>query len=817
MCLLRRHDKVGAVEDDRPIQEKTPAEIDEPLANTGKLRAHKPPKTARADDATHLGPKGYDAKKLWYGRPVEIAPDESDNKNPGNLNGKDFYIGTVSPLDGYIESTVTHEKAEKEGWHHKYYLPQEDYGKVNSDESLMFSLQPGQGGVVWAHHPQNHRPDLKKKVLDQITVDWGNKPKIGAVRDENVRCPKCSEKHDPSDACAPTQQQQLPLWDKKGAMQWWNGFANDEKCGWCQGMGAKKDCAECKGTGGIQGSHVTSKCGGCNGTGENPNPGHACQVCQGAGFATKVAGWEWIGEFKKQPSDYGLCGWCEGDGQEVRCANCDSVNTEPLDDEIECYDCGEISAKSLCRHCKGSGIQKDSAVEIDPAYKYPKGPYDCKNCDRKVWEEPSTTCSISGERPGSSHLHEVIPDDVMNDMRSIMQQGKEQSQSGPAYRDHSPLRMRVEGKDYEQCARCSGTGNSPFDGSGKPECKKCKGSGLVRSTTLTDPEHGTIELGKSAQGERVLAHLELRPPQHPGTSKTTEHKPVTEDMLDFSLTGTVLPRGWRPGWDSRGGGAMGGGFGKQIVKPAPGISRDLINHIDGLDKYHLNGMKSHCVHQGWDWDCSNCGAHNAPYPERKKSKTAAVEAEECPACKGTGKSDYATAGGTCATCKGSGLFEGGFSQIRNHMWEEHGEVDPGWLDDTNPDGDWLDQQNLAAAHDEAHANLLCGGCGMPRVVHDTWWNDNFGGNDPSHKFEKTALFDYDPVRDVNPSGKSAPAPSAQGQGGDPWPNQGDNGIEPVRPGFIFDKKLKKWVKDMQLTYPGVGPTFPGVTNINEVG
>lgn len=81
---------------------------------------------------------------------------------------------------------------------------------------------------------------------------------------------------------------------------------------------------------------------------------------------------------------------------------------------------------------------------------------------------------------------------------------------------------------------------------------------------------------------------------------------------------------------------------------------------------------------------------------------------------------------------------------------------------------------------------------------------------------RTALFDYDPVRDVQTTERSAPAPSAQGSGGDPWPDQGDNGTAPPRPGWIRDPKLKKWVRDEQLTYPDVGPTFPGVTDVNQI-
>lgn len=87
------------------------------------------------------------------------------------------------------------------------------------------------------------------------------------------------------------------------------------------------------------------------------------------------------------------------------------------------------------------------------------------------------------------------------------------------------------------------------------------------------------------------------------------------------------------------------------------------------------------------------------------------------------------------------------------------------------------------------------------------------------KVEKLALFDYDPVRDVQPSSESAPAPSAQGSSGDPWTDLGDNGISPQpRPGLIFDKKLKKWIQDEQATWPDVGVMFPGgATDVNKIG
>ena len=73
---------------------------------------------------------------------------------------------------------------------------------------------------------------------------------------------------------------------------------------------------------------------------------------------------------------------------------------------------------------------------------------------------------------------------------------------------------------------------------------------------------------------------------------------------------------------------------------------------------------------------------------------------------------------------------------------------------------------------------------------------------------------YDPVRDVTPATKSAPAPDAQGVVNDPWADLGDNGIGSAID--LNDPRIRKFIQHMQITFPEAG-FFPGVTDINKVG
>lgn len=83
---------------------------------------------------------------------------------------------------------------------------------------------------------------------------------------------------------------------------------------------------------------------------------------------------------------------------------------------------------------------------------------------------------------------------------------------------------------------------------------------------------------------------------------------------------------------------------------------------------------------------------------------------------------------------------------------------------------------------------------------------------PRYPGQRRAL--YDPVRDVTPATKSAPAPAAQGVVGDPWTDLGDNGI--VTNLDLSDPMIKKFLEHMQITFPAAG-FFPGATDINKVG
>lgn len=86
--------------------------------------------------------------------------------------------------------------------------------------------------------------------------------------------------------------------------------------------------------------------------------------------------------------------------------------------------------------------------------------------------------------------------------------------------------------------------------------------------------------------------------------------------------------------------------------------------------------------------------------------------------------------------------------------------------------------------------------------------------DPRVSNFKTIGNFYDPVRDVTPATKGAPAPAAQGVVGDPWVDLGDNGI--ITNLNLNDPEMRKLFLHLQATFPEIG-FFPGATDINKVG
>lgn len=208
------------------------------------------------------------------------------------------------------------------------------------------------------------------------------------------------------------------------------------------------------------------------------------------------------------------------------------------------------------------------------------------------------------------------------------------------------------------------------------------------------------------------------------------------------------------------------------------IEREAAKHAGWKSCYWCDGS-------GTSPDCAGCSGTGERWNDWEQSILA------CPFCKGSG--DNPADSMRCQLCNGSGLEK---ETSKQALFD----YDP--VRDVNPSS----TRSAPAPSPQGQSR-------------DPW-------RDPRNKLapprqsggQKRALLDYDPVRDVSPgSNKSAPAPSATKPVGDPWHDEADNGIDQQRPGFIFDPKLKKWVKDLQGTYPEIGPTFPGVTDINKVG
>lgn len=61
-------------------------------------------------------------------------------KNGGSINGRRFWSGSVSLLDGKIEETHTYEEAEDRDFHHSMYFTPQAQERMSADESAFFTV-----------------------------------------------------------------------------------------------------------------------------------------------------------------------------------------------------------------------------------------------------------------------------------------------------------------------------------------------------------------------------------------------------------------------------------------------------------------------------------------------------------------------------------------------------------------------------------------------------------------------------------------------------------------------------------------------------
>jgi len=112
----------------------------------------------------------------------------------------------------------------------------------------------------------------------------------------------------------------------------------------------------------------------------------------------------------------------------------------------------------------------------------------------------------------------------------------------------------------------------------------------------------THYIGRTAEGSRVFAHIDLRPLQA-GTWQTVEHTPAPADAVEFAASGFIIAR-HRRNADSAGQvlDALA-----DVTAPAQGwTAADVASLLAIWRRWHLNSMKAGCAHMPADarerWD-----------------------------------------------------------------------------------------------------------------------------------------------------------------------------------------------------------------------
>lgn len=94
---------------------------------------------------------------------------ETENKNHGILksNGKRFWIGTVSVLDGWIDEVHTYEEASNYDFHHSFYFSPNAIEKIDDEESMVFWVDEDGINGEWSHGkiPQDIINNIEQQII----------------------------------------------------------------------------------------------------------------------------------------------------------------------------------------------------------------------------------------------------------------------------------------------------------------------------------------------------------------------------------------------------------------------------------------------------------------------------------------------------------------------------------------------------------------------------------------------------------------------------------------------------------------------------
>lgn len=86
-------------------------------------------------------------------------------KDRGVLNGKRFWSGVVSLLDGWIEEVRSYEEAERAGFMHPLYFSKASNERMDRGESAFFWIEDGEVKGFWRQRiPKDIMYNIEKQI-----------------------------------------------------------------------------------------------------------------------------------------------------------------------------------------------------------------------------------------------------------------------------------------------------------------------------------------------------------------------------------------------------------------------------------------------------------------------------------------------------------------------------------------------------------------------------------------------------------------------------------------------------------------------------
>lgn len=96
------------------------------------------------------------------------------DKNQGRCNGRRFWSGSVSLLDGRIEEIHTYEEARAADFHHALYFSPAQVEKMSAGETAFFWINAGKIEVAWRDIPSvDILPQIARQVVIHAAPDAG--------------------------------------------------------------------------------------------------------------------------------------------------------------------------------------------------------------------------------------------------------------------------------------------------------------------------------------------------------------------------------------------------------------------------------------------------------------------------------------------------------------------------------------------------------------------------------------------------------------------------------------------------------------------